>query len=369
MGSRRSVLARFWLLAIALAVALLAACGGSGEATQTPAAPLTLTIASISPDPVNVGGEVTVTFNATPGAAIGFQISDSQRKIVAQALVTAESDGTASFKQAIAGPTGAWRVQASAGRSTQDLLDLQAASPAAAPPGSLTINKPAGTVQGDALIASIAVRPRAATITAPAGWTLVRRIDNSAGSSNSLAVYYKVAGGSEPASYIWSFSAMTGSAGGIQAFTGVDTTNPIQVENGQTTASDLSHATASVTTTAANTMIVTTHSFSSSASWTPPAGMAEAFDVASNTVPSSGGISIEGNYLSQASAGSTGTKTATASNNPDVGDAHILALKPASGTSGISFRAASTSSSARPTPTSPTPTPATASASASFEVQ
>ncbi|MDO8614286.1 MAG: hypothetical protein Q7T33_00935, partial [Dehalococcoidia bacterium] len=58
-------------------------------------------------------------------------------------------------------------------------------------------------------------------------------------------------------------------------------------------------------------------------------GMTEAFDVASVAVPSAGGISIEGNYGIQAAAGATGTKTATASNDADVGNAHILALRPA----------------------------------------
>jgi hypothetical protein len=57
--------------------------------------------------------------------------------------------------------------------------------------------------------------------------------------------------------------------------------------------------------------------------------MTEAFDVASETVPNAAGISIEGNYVTQAAAGATGTKTATASNDVDVGNTHILALKPA----------------------------------------
>jgi hypothetical protein len=194
---------------------------------------------------------------------------------------------------------------------------------------SLTISKPSGTVEGDVMIASIAVRPDTAVITAPANWTLVRRVDNANPNANSLAVYYKVAGASEPADYTWTFSTSTGSAGGIQSFAGVDQSNPIDVENGQNTASGLTHATPSVTTTVTNTMLVTSHAFTSSATWTPPAGMTEVFDVASETVPSASGISIEGNYVIQAAADATGAKTATAGNDADVGNAHILALKPA----------------------------------------
>jgi hypothetical protein len=194
---------------------------------------------------------------------------------------------------------------------------------------SLTISKPSGTVEGDVMIASIAVRPDTAVITAPANWTLVRRVDNANPNANSLAVYYKVAGASEPADYTWTFSTSTGSAGGIQSFLGADQGNPINVENGQNTASGLTHATPSVITTVNNTMLVTSHAFTSSATWTPPGGMTEVFDVASETVPAASGISIEGNCVIQAAAGATGAKTATASNDADVGNTHILALKPA----------------------------------------
>ena len=211
------------------------------------------------------------------------------------------------------------------------VITFRGSTSAGAPSGtlSLTINKPSGTAAGDVMIASIAVRPNTAAITVPAGWTPVRRIDNANANANSLAVYYKVAGASEPANYTWTFSTSTGSAGGIHTFSGVDTGNPIDVEGGQNTASGLTHATPGVTTTVTNTMLVTSHAFSSSATWTPPGGMTEAFDVASETVPNAAGISIEGNYVTQAAAGATGTKTATASNDVDVGNTHILALKPA----------------------------------------
>jgi len=215
--------------------------------------------------------------------------------------------------------------------ASASVITFRGSTSAGAPSGtlSLTINKPVGTAAGDVMIASIAVRPNTAAITVPAGWTPVRRIDNANANANSLAVYYKVAGASEPANYTWTFSTSTGSAGGIHTFSGVDTGNPIDVEGGQNTASGLTHATPSVTTTVTNTMLVTSHAFSSSATWTPPGGMTEVFDVASETVPNAAGISIEGNYVMQTATGATGTKTATATNDVDVGNTHILALKPA----------------------------------------
>jgi len=198
--------------------------------------------------------------------------------------------------------------------SCSGVITFRSADSAGVASGDLTINKPTGTVQDDVMIASIGVRPETATINAPTGWALVKRIDNTNTTANSLAVYYKVAGASEPASYTWTIPSHTGAAGGIQSFSGGNTTNPIDVEDGQTTAYGLSHATPSVVTTVTDTMLVTSHTFSSPTTWTPPAHMTERFDVLG------GNQAIEGNYVLQAAAGPTGTKTAYASTDDDVGN-------------------------------------------------
>jgi hypothetical protein len=193
---------------------------------------------------------------------------------------------------------------------------------------SLTIATPAGTTAGDVLIASIGVRPSSAVITPPAaGWTLVRRIDTAGGPTSSLAIYRRVATAGEPVSHTWTLSTSTGSAGGIAAFYGVDTSNPVDVENGQATANALTHSTPSVSTTVADTMLVSSHGFSSAATWTPPAGMTEVVDAASQAVPNAVGLSLEVNYASQAAVGASGVKTATASNDADSGCTHLLALR------------------------------------------
>ena len=88
---------------------------------------------------------------------------------------------------------------------------------------TLTITKPSGVAANDVLIASIGLTPSSGTIAPPSGWTLVRRTNNAGPTSNSLAVYRKVAGGSEPASYAWGMSGSSFTVGGVQAFTGVDT--------------------------------------------------------------------------------------------------------------------------------------------------
>lgn len=193
---------------------------------------------------------------------------------------------------------------------------------------SISIARPPAAVQNDIMIAAIGFSPHTAAITPPAGWTLIRRTDNAAVNANSLAVYRKVHAATEPASYAWTFSATVSVVGGIQAFSGVDISNPIDVENGQTTPSGTTHATPSVNTTVANTMLVTSHTFSSSRTWTAPAGMTESFDIASLAPNNANGQSMEGNRQVQAAVGATGIKTANAGGNADVGNTHILALRP-----------------------------------------
>jgi hypothetical protein len=195
---------------------------------------------------------------------------------------------------------------------------------------SFTVNKPTGTQENDVMIAAIAIRPYTATISPPSGWTLIRRTDNSNTNSLSQITYRKVAGSSEGTTYTWTLgNSPTGAAGGIMTFYGIDTTTPVNVENGQATPNSTSHSTPDVTTTVNNTMVVTAHSFTSSYYWSPPTGMTEAVDIANVTPPNQLGISIETNYVTQPSAGATGVKTATApSGDPDAGVAQIVALTP-----------------------------------------
>jgi RHS repeat-associated protein len=212
---------------------------------------------------------------------------------------------------------------------------FRAAASATTTGTTLTITKPSGTATNDVLVASIAVTPSTATITPPSGWTLVRRMNNAGPTPNSLAVYYKAATASEPASYAWGLSGSSFTVGGIQGFTGIDTASPLDIENGQSTPSGTTHAAPSITTTVANAMLVASHAFASSQSWTPPSGMTESFDQRSGANNATG-LSIEGSRVLLAVAGASGTKTATAAGSADAGNAHLLALRPAKANLAIS---------------------------------
>jgi Tfp pilus assembly protein PilV len=213
-------------------------------------------------------------------------------------------------------------------------IAFRAAASAAANSGvlTLTISNPTGTVANDVMVASIGFRPATATVTPPSGWTLVRSVQNTTGSGPpAVNVYRKVAGASEPASYDWTFSSSTGTAGGIQTFSGVDTTTPVDVENGAPTAATYDQATPSITTTVANTMLVTSHFIGNRDLWADPPtwGGTQGFQARAASSPAM----AQGSWALQAAIGATGAKTATdlGPDAADTGAAHILALKPGGG--------------------------------------
>lgn len=227
-------------------------------------------------------------------------------------------------------------------RSSSSLGRVSAAA------GAFTLNKPAGTTVGDVMIASIGYRPCSnssgggctTSITAPPGWTLIRLVEQKGGGGTGgyglrLGIYYRVvtASDSSVASYTWVIGgapAHNGAAGVLSTFINVDTANPIVIDAGQATPSSRSHSTPNIGPIATNTLLVSTHAALSSATWTPPAGMTEILDWASQGVPNDLGMSLEINNEQRPAPGLTGTRTATFSSPPaaDAGATHILALRP-----------------------------------------
>lgn len=211
----------------------------------------------------------------------------------------------------------------------------------------ITISKPTNTVQNDVMIAAIAVRLQTVTITAPAGWTLVRRQNNPVSTDSSLAIYRRVAGAAEGASYTWCLTTAappactggtgtvsSGSAGGILSFSGVDISSVVVAEAAASTAAAATSFIApSVNTgTVTNTMVLTHFSLPSSEPWVRPAGTTLGYDAASldNTPPQIPGVDILAAYILRPASGATPTYTATngASSGADAGNMDTLALRP-----------------------------------------
>src|SRR5207253_2775108 len=149
-------------------------------------------------------------------------------------------------------------------------------------------------------------------------------------STVSLAVYWKVAGASEPSTYS-GWTTTQKAAGVITAYYNVNTSTPIDVQNGTGyTSSVTSLSTPSITTAVANTMLVasfgaadgTDPAFGTSVA-SMPAGMTDEWD--KNGSVSRGSASGEGHGAMfdaiQDSIGATGQKTVTMSSSA-VGGAH-----------------------------------------------
>jgi hypothetical protein len=187
---------------------------------------------------------------------------------------------------------------------------------------SLVVAKPAGTVAGDVLVASVVVS--ASTVSAaPAGWVPIAAVTSAA--NPTIYSYYHVAGAAEPASYSWTLGASTTGSAAIARYSGVSNTNPLDspATSAGTSAAVSNLAVPAITTTSAGAMLIGGAAINSSNTAvliTAPAGMTERWDL--------GGKRHEYDDALQAAAGSSGTKTWTFS-AARAAAAWLAALRPA----------------------------------------
>ncbi len=187
---------------------------------------------------------------------------------------------------------------------------------------SLTLSVPAGTSSGDAMLAQLIVQTAGNVITPPAGWTLVLRQDSS--TSISTATYVKVAGGSEPASYSWSFGTAGQASGGIGSYVGVNTTTPVDASHGQYNSSTSNVDNSGVTTTTANDMLVYAVGVVVPTTVNVPSGFTEEWWSASSSATCS-----EMSQEPFASSGATGTIHGTHNGGAYSNITQLIALRPA----------------------------------------
>lgn len=189
---------------------------------------------------------------------------------------------------------------------------------------TLSINKPAGTKNGDVMVAVIGQVDASGSnaLAAPAGWT---QLTPQAGANGATAVFYKVAA-SEGDSYAFTVSGgnpHAAAAGLIASYSGADAAAPIDAVGSQHSASSISEPAPSVVPGATGAMLICCYGAEGSSnqttvSSTPPAGMTERGDVARASPPSVEyglylDIHVSLNDLLLASTSPTGVKTATIS--------------------------------------------------------
>jgi hypothetical protein len=200
---------------------------------------------------------------------------------------------------------------------------------------AMYIDKPAGTIAGDLMLLSIAARSSTATITPPAGWTLLLNNTQSTNTRSRLATYYKFAGASEPASYAWSTGTIE-SVASLTSFSGVSAATPFDGVTPQglpNSSSTLTQTAPDITPVSADDWLVTVHEQASSPctgrtnGWTPPAGMTERTDVCNRTPNTGSGIGMEVNTQALTTPVATGTKIATAAARAARGISQSMVLR------------------------------------------
>lgn len=203
---------------------------------------------------------------------------------------------------------------------------------------TLTINKPAGTLDGHVMIAAIerTVNSGSPSIATLAGWTLIGTVDPDSGISKGAA-YYKVASG-EGANYSWTLGGGSGAsrsnAGGILTYSGADILAVLDAFAAQNNGSSSTATAPTVNAARAGELLLTLifggSNNTNDRSATPPAGMTERVDrhqtVGVVTTEVSSHLSMHEEIL--ASAGATGTRAATLSGGLHNSGMNVLILLP-----------------------------------------
>lgn len=193
---------------------------------------------------------------------------------------------------------------------------------------SVTVSRPAGTSAGDVLVAAVTARVDAGSaMGGPSGWTLIRR-DDCSGSERTVlsqALYYKVAGGSEPSAYTFSSSTPSGVVGSVLAYSGVDTANPIDGSSGRYTRNSVYVKTTSVAPSGDARLLVASIAHSGAEE---PSGPAEMTRRAGSVVSAEPTATLAVADQALTGSGPSGEKAAKVSSPPRCSLGALVLLRP-----------------------------------------
>lgn len=202
-----------------------------------------------------------------------------------------------------------------------------------------SISLPTGYASGDLLLVLLNIQGPA-TATTPSGWTALE--SNVVNSSGTLSLYWRISDGTEGSSLSVTLSAATYYNCISLAYSGTDTTSPINASaiNADTTqiaSGGGSTSNPGVTTTVANAMLVHTVSINDSVTtaqsvtFTPPSGFTSEV-----TSPAQEYVTQQNaSQMAQASAGATGAITSSYSiSRASYYTTVLLALSPPASASG-----------------------------------
>ena len=233
---------------------------------------------------------------------------------------------------------------------------------------TLSLGMPTGTTTNDIMIAVISVRGGSGvTVTVPAGWAFINEQNTSTPMKNVM--YYKIATSTDAGPYDFTFSVANKASGVIASYSGVDTAQPIDVNNSQTNTSSTTLTAPSLTTTVANSMLVAGYGTATSTTMAGGSGMnIRGYDASTGN----GGTSRTTTGLQdvlQPAIGASGAKTMTAGSGA-INAGNIIALRPAPVSSQAKYRFfQNTDSTTASTPYAASDTPAVIAPSTPFRLR
>ena len=192
---------------------------------------------------------------------------------------------------------------------------------------ALTLTRPAAAQAGDVLIAQVTAASSTVAITPPAGWTAIDT--TTSGTSVKDGAYWHVAATNDPTSWAWTFNASVKASGGISAYSGVQTTAPIDATAVTATGSGTAITAPSVTTTKNNSIVITTFGTRTGTTITPAAGTAERYDSSSTGQSVATRTTSELSDRAQTTAGASGPTTAITAATITASVNRTIALNPA----------------------------------------
>jgi hypothetical protein len=196
---------------------------------------------------------------------------------------------------------------------------------------SLTIGAPTGVVAGELEIASVSTQGTS-VITPPSGWTQI--IDTQVGTSLQQASFWHLAGASEGTS-TWTFGSSSKAAGGIVAYSGVDTTSIVDAAAAQTGTSGTSATIPSVASVYSGDLVLGIGSFNNSGTLIAGTSTTKRY---SSTLATTNGPALLAQDATHSSTGATAAQTITDLSSATAWAGQVIALKAASATGVLSVQ-------------------------------
>ncbi len=183
---------------------------------------------------------------------------------------------------------------------------------------TISIPAPAGTQAGDLLVAALMLdKGKLIDVTAPSGWTLVRR--SNKWKYIGMAIYQRIANTPEPSSFQFPLDETTKWSASISRISSVDPDNPIDISNRATGRSGNVKA-PSMKTRSDDTLVLAFYTNRRDATYTPDSSTAEQYDKPNTAaeLPSNMLATFE-----KPTIGYTGSKYATPTRN----DRHWIGMQ------------------------------------------